>query len=54
MNIPEVNRTWNFRTVQEAITALPIGLEINAPDVLFAKIEDAAVETWSERFGGDQ
>ena len=54
MNIPEVNRTWNFRTVQEAITALPIGLEINAPDVLFAKIEDADVETWSERFGGDQ
>jgi len=52
MNIPEVNRTWNFRTVQEAITALPIGLEISAPDVLFAKIEDTDVEAWSERFGG--
>ena len=53
MNIPDVNRTWNFRGAS-AIDALPIGLEISAPDVLFAKIEDTDVEAWSERFGGNQ
>ena len=53
MNIPEGNRTWNFeKGIANVIEALPVGLEISAPDVLFAKIEDADVEAWSERFGG--
>ncbi len=59
MNIPEKNRTWNFGAkdwegqVKAALDALPHGLEISAPDVLFAKIEDGDVEQWSERFGGE-
>ena len=53
MNIPQENRTWNFRSAEEAITALPLGMTINAPDVLFTKIEDDDVAAWTERFGGD-
>ena len=46
-----VNRTWDFRGAS-AIDALPIGLEISAPDVLFTKIEDTDIEDWTQRFGG--
>jgi len=55
MNIPEGNRTWNFGDtddIAKLIDALPIGLEISAPDVLFTKIEDTDVAQWVERFGG--
>ena len=58
MNIPAGNRTWNFGTgdwggqVKAVLDALPHGLEISAPDVLFTKIEDDDVASWSERFGG--
>jgi len=54
MNIPDEFRTWNFRTAAEAITALPIGMEIGTPDVLFTKIEDDDVAAWGERFGGGE
>ena len=52
MNIPEVNRTWKFGGAAKALNALPIGLEISAPPVLFTKIEADDIETWTERFGG--
>lgn len=58
MNIPQENRTWKFdtadwrKTVTDILDALPHGLEISAPDVLFAKIEDAQIEEWKTRFGG--
>jgi len=58
MNIPADNRTWDFsegewkEQIKAILDALPHGLEISAPDVLFAKIEDADVEAWKERFGG--
>ncbi len=58
MNIPKVNRTWTFgdtdwnAQIKAALDALPHGLEISAPDVLFAKIEDEQVAEWSARFGG--
>ncbi len=55
MNIPEGNRTWNFGgadDIAKLVDALPIGLAISAPDVLFTKIEDSAIEGWAERFGG--
>ena len=55
MNIPEGNRTWDFGDysgIADLLDALPRGLEISAPDVLFAKIEDSDVEAWGERFGG--
>ena len=55
MNIPAGNRTWNFGdsyAIPNLINALPHGLNISAPDMLFTKIEDADVEGWSEAFGG--
>ena len=55
MNIPEGNRTWNFGAaddIAKLVNALPIGLDISAPDVLFTKIEDSDIEGWAERFGG--
>ncbi len=58
INIPKVNRTWTFgdtdwnTQIKAALNALPHGLKISAPDVLFAKIEDEQVEEWSARFGG--
>jgi len=55
MNIPEGNRTWKFGVLDDIATlidALPIGLEIAAPDVLFTKIEDNDIVEWTERFGG--
>jgi len=53
LNIPEVNRTWRFRdNFADALNALPRGLSVSAPDVLFAKIEDDQVTEWVERFGG--
>ncbi|PCI52844.1 MAG: methionine--tRNA ligase [Alphaproteobacteria bacterium] len=62
LNIPQNNRTWGFGAensdadwkvvVTAILDALPHGLAVVAPDVLFAKIEDADVEQWSARFGG--
>jgi len=53
------NRSWNFgekdwsEQVKAILDALPHGLEISAPEVLFAKIEDADIEAWKLQFGGD-
>ena len=58
LNIPAGNRSWVFsgedwkEQIKAILDALPHGLEISAPDVLFAKIEDADVEEWKQRFGG--
>jgi len=55
MGIPEANRTWNFGGVDDIpalLNALPIGMAVSAPDVLFTKIEDDDVTAWTERFGG--
>ncbi len=58
MNIPKKNRTWGFGDghwegqIKAILDALPHGLAINAPDVLFPKIEDTDVENWIKRFGG--
>ena len=55
MNIPDVNRTWRFGDFTASgtpLNALPIGLEISAPPVLFTKIESEDIENWTERFGG--
>ena len=56
MNIPKNNRSWNFgssETITKLIDALPLGHEINSPEVLFAKIEDNDVEIWAEKFKGN-
>jgi len=54
MNIPDKNRTWEFGdfTRTGELNSLPVGLEISAPPVLFAKIEAEDIEGWTERFGG--
>ena len=52
MNIPEENRTWIFRGAKSCMNALPIGLPVSAPPVLFTKIESEDIEAWTERFGG--
>lgn len=51
LGIPEENRTWRFEGAP-LINALPVGLKISPPDVLFTKIEDADIAQWGERFGG--
>lgn len=56
MNIPKDNRTWNFgsgSSMTDLINALPIGLSISPPDVLFPKIEDDDVTNWTQEFGGE-
>ena len=56
LNIPDENRTWNFGDfsgIPDLIDALPHGLSISAPDVLFTKIEDSDIEDWSKQFGGN-
>ncbi len=50
IGVPEANRAWP-RPDANLLDALPRGLNIAAPDVLFKKIEDADVATWAERFG---
>ncbi len=53
MGIPHEHRTWNFRDIESVLTALPKGMEISAPELLFTKIEDENVARWTEQFGGD-
>jgi len=55
LNIPNENRTWNFgdfSDIAALIEALPIGLAVRAPDLLFTKIEEGDVADWTIRFGG--
>jgi methionyl-tRNA synthetase len=58
MNVPEGNRTWGF-TLKPGegaalMDALPRGLGVTPPPVLFAKVEDAQVAEWTARFGGGE
>jgi methionyl-tRNA synthetase len=52
MGVPEDNRTWPKADDATLLNALPIGLPIQAPDLLFTKIEDTDVATWADQFGG--
>jgi len=57
LNIPQDNRTWkfgDFSGIPELIDALPYGLPVDAPDVLFTKIEDDHIAQWTAKFGGDE
>jgi len=53
LGVPEGSRAWPDWQDKNLLDALPRGLAITPPDVLFAKIEDASVEEWKERFGGE-
>ena len=52
IGVPPQNRTWPHPDDDGLLNALPVGLEITPPDVLFSKIEDEQVAAWTERFGG--
>ncbi len=59
LSIPEGNRSLDTDSFSKGgyaalLDALPHGLAISAPDVLFRKIEDEQVAEWTERFGGDE
>lgn len=54
LNIPKANRTWPDADDTGLMDALPHGLEITPPDVLFQKIEDDQVAEWTETFGGEE
>ena len=59
LNIPNENRSLVFKnkdwleSVKAILDALPHGLDISTPDVLFAKIEDEQITEWKTRFGGE-
>ncbi len=53
LGVPEGRRSFRFGDDMHALlAALPVGHAISAPELLFAKIEDAQVEEWTDRFGG--
>lgn len=54
LNIPEANRKFPDGDAKDLLNALPVGLEIAAPEVLFSKIEDSQVAEWTEKFGGGE
>ncbi|KPP83125.1 MAG: methionyl-tRNA synthetase MetG [Oceanicaulis sp. HLUCCA04] len=53
LGVPEGNRAWPDWQDKTLLDALPRGLAITPPNLLFAKIEDASVDEWRERFGGE-
>ena len=58
LGIPEDNRTLHDDRIGRdgyggLLDALPHGLAITPPDVLFRKIEDDQVAAWTEQFGGE-
>ena len=55
LGVPESNRSMNTGDMDDVaalLDALPHGLKVSAPPVLFSKIEDSQVELWTEQFGG--
>jgi methionyl-tRNA synthetase len=51
IDVPEANRMWPSATDSGLLDALPRGLAITPPDVLFKKIEDEQIAAWAEQFG---
>jgi methionyl-tRNA synthetase len=52
LGVPKSARNWPKAEDPNLLTTLAPGHAFIPPDVLFAKIEDAQVAEWSERFGG--
>lgn len=51
LGVPSKNRMWPLADDKSLLDALPRGLPITPPEVLFKKIEDADVAAWAQRFG---
>lgn len=43
---------WPTTDAAAELSALPVGLPVRAPEVLFRKIEDEQIAEWTARFGG--
>ena len=54
IGVPAKHRNWPKSDDKSVLDALPRGLAITAPDVLFKKIEDEQVAEWSARFGAGE
>jgi methionyl-tRNA synthetase len=52
MGVPVKNRNWPLASDDQILNALPPGLAITAPELLFTKIEDDHVSAWTAMFGG--
>jgi methionyl-tRNA synthetase len=55
LGIPEANRKMGFGAgtdFAKLLDAMPRGVAITPPPVLFAKVEDAQVAEWTAQFGG--
>ena len=53
LSIPAENRSFPSPDDTGLLDALPHGLAITPPDMLFSKIEDEQVTEWTKRFGGE-
>jgi len=53
IGIPSVHRNWPKSDSIDIFDALPRGLPISAPELLFQKIEDEQVAEWTQMFGGE-
>ena len=54
LGVPDENRKGPSPEDVGLLDALPHGLPVQAPPVLFQKIEDAMVAEWTEKFGGEE
>ena len=52
LGVPKENRSWPHPADHSLLDALPRGLAIKAPEVLFARVEDTWMAEQAERFGG--
>jgi methionyl-tRNA synthetase len=53
LGVPKENRNWpDAGNAAALLDALPRGLPIKAPEVLFARVEDTWIAEQAERFGG--
>ncbi|MEM6535971.1 MAG: methionine--tRNA ligase [Pseudomonadota bacterium] len=53
LGIPDDRRNWPDPEYEHLLDALPHGMAITAPPVLFQKIEDDMVAEWTTKFGGE-
>ena len=56
LGVPEGNRSWSGSSEGwgDLLDALPRGHPVEAPPVLFSKVEDTDVAAWTDRFGGSE
>ncbi|WP_405861570.1 methionine--tRNA ligase [Streptomyces sp. NBC_01515] len=52
--LPADTATWVSSEEAKSLTSVPAGTPFTVPPVLFAKLTDEDLETYKERFGGDQ